>query len=203
MASIRMTVQQYSRALPRIACDSLVARGATTRNGDTVFAKNSDRPALECQPLIQVQPATYTANQTVRCTHIEIPQADSSFGIIGSKPYWCWGFEHGLNDQGVVIGNHSVFTKETPSEPGLIGMDIVRLALERARNTDLAIEVITGLVESYGQGGSGYADTDWSYNNSFLVADRDKAVLIETSNRDWAPTGNRSMGRGFESSQHP
>ena len=35
------------------ACDSLVALGNATADGAVLFAKNSDRPANECQPLVQ------------------------------------------------------------------------------------------------------------------------------------------------------
>ena len=37
----------------RVSCDSLVALGSKTASGRTIFAKNSDRPAAECQPLFQ------------------------------------------------------------------------------------------------------------------------------------------------------
>jgi secernin len=45
---------------------------------------------------------------------------------------------------------------------------------------------MTALAERYGQGGSGYADKDWPYHNSFLVADRRDAFRLETSDRRWA-----------------
>jgi hypothetical protein len=35
------------------SCDTMDALGATTVNGQTLLAKNGDRPADECQPLIQ------------------------------------------------------------------------------------------------------------------------------------------------------
>ena len=34
-----------------VSCDTLVVLGADARNGHTIFAKNSDRPPTECQPL--------------------------------------------------------------------------------------------------------------------------------------------------------
>ena len=170
----------------RIACDSLVALPSATADGATLFAKNSDRPEHECQPLLQVPRQTHAPGSRVRCTYIEIPQVAETARIIGSRPFWQWGFEHGLNEYGVAIGNHTVFTKEALSAPGLIGMDLVRLGLERSRNATDAVEVITQLVERYGQGGSGYCDKDWPYHNSFLVADRSTAFVLETSDRHWA-----------------
>lgn len=170
----------------RVACDSLVALGGTTRNGDVLFAKNSDRPAMECQPLVQLPAQALLGGSQVRCTYIEIPQAERTARVIGSRPFWCWGFEHGLNEHSVAIGNHTVFTKDDLPDLGLIGMDLVRLGLERGDTAAAALEEMTRLIELYGQGGSGYGDKDWPYHNSFLIADRTSAFLLETSDKRWA-----------------
>jgi dipeptidase len=170
----------------RLACDSLVALGGATADGAVLFAKNSDRPAAECQPLVQLPAARHAPGTRLRCQYIEIPQVPETARVIGSRPHWLWGFEHGLNEHGVAIGNHTVFSKDPLSGQGLIGMDLVRLGLERARSALAAVEVISGLIEAHGQGGSGYADKDWPYHNSFLVADRRAAYLLETSDRRWA-----------------
>jgi secernin len=170
----------------RLSCDSLVALGGATADGSVLFAKNSDRPAAECQPLMQASRHSHPAGTRVQCTHIEIPQASETARLIGSRPFWCWGLEHGLNEHGVAIGNHTVFTKDPLNAKGLIGMDLVRLGLERGRTALEAVEVMTGLIEQYGQGGSGYHDQDWPYHNSFLVADRHTAFVLETSDRQWA-----------------
>jgi secernin len=170
----------------RLACDSLVALGNATGDGSVLFAKNSDRPAEECQVLVQVARQRHARGSRLRCQYIDIPQAEETAAIIGSQPFWLWGFEHGLNEHGVAIGNHTVFTKDALSGLGLIGMDVVRLGLERARTASQAVEVMSGLVEQHGQGGSGYVDKDWPYHNSFLIADRHEAFLLETSDRHWA-----------------
>jgi dipeptidase len=171
---------------PRIACDSLVALGTATADGAVLFAKNSDRPAGECQPLVQIPAQHHAPGARLRCQYIEIPQVAETARLIGSRPHWLWGCEHGLNEHGVAIGNHTVFSKDSLSGLGLIGMDLVRLGLERARGAAQAVDVISALVEQHGQGGSGYADTDWPYHNSFLIADRREAYLLETSDRRWA-----------------
>ncbi len=170
----------------RFACDSLVALGNATADGAVLFAKNSDRPAGECQPLVQLRRQSHPAGTRLRCTYIEIPQAAETARLIGSRPFWCWGFEHGLNEYGVAIGNHTVFSKESLEGKGLIGMDLVRLGLERGRSAEQAVDVITALLTTHGQGGSGYCDKDWPYHNSFLVADRGGAFVLETSDRHWA-----------------
>ena len=178
-----------SRSTPptlRLACDSLVALGNATADGAVLFAKNSDRPERECQPLIQARRQTHADGAKLRCTYIEVPQVAETARLIGSKPYWGWGFEHGLNEHGVAIGNHTVFSKDPVPTTGLTGMDLVRLGLERSRSAEQAVDAIAALISAHGQGGSGYVDKDWPYHNSFLVADRRSAFVLETSDRRWA-----------------
>ncbi len=168
-------------------CDSLVATGANTRTGTTLFAKNSDRKRGECQPLLQFQPAVHPRGARVRCTHIDIPQVGETYGVLGHSPWWVWGFEHGVNEHGVAIGNQTVFSREpVEEEPGLIGMDLVRLGLERGRDAREALEGIASLLEVHGQGGSALGPGATGYHNSFLIADPEEAWLLETSGRHWA-----------------
>lgn len=173
-------------AAPRISCDSLVALGSRTVTGHTIFAKNSDRPAVECQPLFHAAAASHPEGSRVACQYIEIDQVPETFGFVGARPYWLWGLEHGVNEKGVAIGNHTIFTRDTVADTGLLGMDLVRLGLERGGSAAAAVEVILELIERYGQGGSGYADTHWPYHNSFLVADAGEAWLLEASASRWA-----------------
>jgi secernin len=168
-------------------CDSVVAVGSETASGVTLFGKNSDRKGAECQPLVQLSEAHHPPRSTVQCTHIEIPQVAETYRVLGHSPWWVWGFEHGVNEHAVAIGNHSVFSNETlEAEPGLIGMDLVRLGLERGRDAREALEVIATLVETHGQGGAALAPGAEGYHNSFLLADPESAWLMETSNRRWA-----------------
>ncbi len=168
-------------------CDSVVATRAETRDGTTLFAKNSDRHRGECQPFVQQPAAFHPRGSTVRCTHIEIPQVAETYAAMGASPWWVWGFEHGVNEHGVAIGNHTVFSKEPVEEtPGLIGMDLVRLGLERGRDAREALEVIATLLEQHGQGGAAFGPGEGGYHNSFLIADPETAWVLETSGRRWA-----------------
>jgi dipeptidase len=93
----------------------------------------------------------------------------------------------GTNECGVAIGNVAVFTKEPYNkEPGLIGMDFVRLALERADTARGALDVIVDLLETHGQGGNCGCVHEEYYYNSFIIADPDEAWLLETVARFWA-----------------
>jgi dipeptidase len=168
-------------------CDTLVAVGAEAAAGVTLFGKNSDRKVEECQPLLQLSEASHPGSATVRCSHIEIPQVAETYRVLGHSPWWVWGFEHGVNEHAVAVGNLSVFSNDPiEAEPGLIGMDLVRLALERGRSAREALEVIATLIESHGQGGAAIAPSGPGHHNSFMLADAEEAWILETSNRRWA-----------------
>lgn len=164
-------------------CDTMVAATAS----GMLFAKNSDRERNEAQ-FLEVLPARrYGAGATLRCTYIAIPQAARTHAVLLSRPCWIWGAEMGANEHGVVIGNEAVHPRSTPQRrPALLGMDLLRLGLERAASATEAVGVITTLLEAHGQGGSaGHMLRRW-YDNSFLIADHREAFVLETLGRHWA-----------------
>jgi secernin len=179
-------------------CDTMVVIGP-----DFVgFAKNSDRDPNEAQRLDWLPAGEHPVNSTVRCTWLSIPQASRTRATLLSRPFWSWGAEMGANDAGLVIGNEAVFTKLPFDEPGLTGMDLVRLALERATGVDEAIEVISDLISRHGQGGRcGYSDPGFRYHNSFLIADSTKAAVLESAGRHRAvelvKRGARAISNGL------
>ncbi len=181
-----MRDQKKTAFSPVLGCDTLVALSAATADGSVVLAKNSDRPADESQPLIQAPRAENAPGSALKCQYIEIPQVEETLGFIGSRPYWLWGLEHGMNERGVAIGNEAVFTKEILPNTGLLGMDLVRLGLERGRTAREALDVITRLLEEFGQGGSGQEHVTMAYTNSFIIADPSEAYILETSGRQYA-----------------
>ncbi len=168
-------------------CDTFVALASSTVNGSVILAKNSDREPNEAHEVVFAPEADHAAGARVSCTYITIPQVGHTNAVLLGKPYWIWGAEMGANSQGVVIGNEAVFTKlPYEKEPGLIGMDLLRLALERADTADAAVTVITDLLTEYGQGGNCGHTHDLRYHNSFLVADPAEAWILETAGREWA-----------------
>ena len=168
-------------------CDTIVATSRATADGAVLFGKNSDREPNEAHQLISLPAEDHPPGSRVACTYIEIPQAEHTNAVLLAKPFWIWGAEMGVNEHGLAIGNEAVFTKE-PYERGksLTGMDLLRLALERASTASGALDVITGLLAEYGQGGScGFAHRLF-YHNSFLMADPQEAWVLETAGRHWA-----------------
>ncbi len=136
------------------ACDTFVALRNATADGSVILTKNSDRPPMEAQPLVHLAHLRHAPGEMVQCTYIRIPQVPETYEHIGSKIWWAFGYEHGMNEYGVAIGNEAVWSKE-PYQwgTGLLGMDLLRLALERGKTAYEAMHVITGLLEKYGQSG--------------------------------------------------
>ena len=167
-------------------CDTMAAVGSSTADGTVIFAKNSDREFNEPQYLEQRPAARHPRGSEVRLTYVSIPEVPETYAVLLSKPHWIWGAEIGANDQGLAIGNEAVFSGiEASLEPGIIGMDYLRLALERARDVDEAIHVITRLLAQYGQSGNCGFRRTLTYHNSFILADPQKAAVLETVDREW------------------
>ncbi len=170
-------------------CDTIVATARASAHG-VLFGKNSDREYDEAQYLLSVPAAVHARGERLRLTYVEIDQAPQTFALLLSRPHWIWGAEIGANEHDLVIGNEAIFSKVGASgTPGVIGMDYLRLALERARDADEAIHVITTLLREHGQSGNCGYRRDFTYHNSFLIADRSGARVLETVDREWVVRG--------------
>ncbi len=168
-------------------CDTMVATGRVTKSGNVLFAKNSDREPNEPQILLRIPRKKYDLGTCpkLRTTYIEIDQVEETNEIVISKPSWMWGCEMGFNEYSVMIGNEAVFTKEKYGKDALTGMDMIRLALERTKNAKEALDYIIYLLDRYGQGGNCGYTHKMHYHNSFIVADKNEAYVLETAGKYW------------------
>ncbi|CAH0578201.1 unnamed protein product [Chrysodeixis includens] len=188
------------------SCDTFVVLPPFTNNNAVIFGKNSDRPQHEVQEVVLVKGGV--RNEKLKCTYITIEESSSPvYSVILSKPAWMWGAEMGANEKNVVIGNEAVWTNNNEGEGDarqrrLLGMDLVRLGLERGNSAEAALDVITSLLQKYGQGGpcSEHDDSHF-YHNSFLIADPKEAWVLETSGKLWAAekiaSGYRNISNGL------
>ncbi|XP_050683655.1 secernin-3 [Leptidea sinapis] len=173
------------------SCDTFVVLPPLTKGNLVIFGKNSDRPQNEVQEVILVKDRILGTK--LKCTYITIDESvDPINSVMLSKPAWMWGAEMGANNKNVVIGNEAVWTNNNDGEGDarvkrLLGMDLVRLGLERGNSAEEALNVITDLLGKYGQGGPcSECDDSHFYHNTFLIADTKEAWVLETSGKIWA-----------------
>jgi len=136
--------------------DTLVAVG-----DDAVsFAKNSGRQAGVAQ-VVEHHERTREANE-----------------IVVSRSVGNDGAEMGANEHGLAIGGEPIAAR-VPLEPrGRSGAELVRLALERCRDADDALDFITSALGRDGQRGPDH--------HAFVLADTHHAWIVETAGRFWA-----------------
>ncbi|XP_041056242.1 secernin-3 [Carcharodon carcharias] len=178
----------FRNRYPPKSCDTFVALPPATADNHIIFGKNSDRPSGEVQEVVFFPAANYQPGDEVECTYIKIDQVEKTHAVVLSRPSWLWGAEMGANEHGVCIGNEAVWGKEKPNDKeALLGMDLVRLGLERSETAEEAVDVLAGLLEKYGQGGNCMEDeVIFTYHNSFLIADKKEAWILETVGKYWA-----------------
>lgn len=175
-------------------CDTMVAVPPATADGAVWFGKNSDREPGEAQAVVHLPARVYAAPERVQCTYVEIEQDRQTYEVVLSQPFWMWGAEMGANEYGLAIGNEAVFTRLPVAKTGLTGMDLVRLALERTTCAREALDLITGLLGTIGQGGlCGYRKKKFRYHNSFILADPQEAWVLETAGPFWAAAQVRGV----------
>ena len=165
-------------------CDTFVAVETVTKDGNVIFGKNSDRMIKEVQLITHAPGKKYSSGESLKCTYIEIPQVKETYAVILSQPSWIWGAEMGANEFSVVIGNEAIATKEPLNESGLLGMDILRLGLERGKTAKDALDIMTDLLESPGQGGKHHPGGG-NYHNSYIIADPNEAFILEAAGNWW------------------
>ena len=168
-------------------CDTLIATKLATTNNIAIFGKNSDRPPNEGQHIAYFPAAKHGSGSSLKCTYIEIPQVEKTHAVFLSKPFWMWGAEIGVNEHGLVIGNEAIFSKiPANKKPALLGMDMLRAALERAITPREAVQLIIDLLEKFGQGGNCTYGEELYYHNSFIMANAEDAWVLETVDKQWA-----------------
>lgn len=157
-----------------LACDTWVARANSTRDGSVIMGKNSDRKVTEAQPLMYFPRQQHVEGEALKMSRMSVPQAKETYEHIGSRPSWTWGYEHGLNEWGVAIGNEAVKSRVPAVADSLVGMDLVRLGLERGKTAYEAMHVMIS-----------HLDPQKVSNHSFIIADPQTAWVLETAGKYW------------------
>lgn len=170
-----------------LSCDTIAISATGTEYEQNMLAKNSDRPTGESQSLKFFPARKSTPGTKLKMTDLEIDEVAQTYATVGSQPYWTWGFEMGYNECGLIIGNEAQGSKNAKeSDTGILGLDLLRLGLERAATARDAIGVITDLLKKYGQNANASQLIDRRYENAYLLVDKNEIWLLETAGREWA-----------------
>jgi dipeptidase len=173
-------------------CDTIVALPDATADGAMLLAKNADTEVNEAQQILRLPARDYTPGTALRVTHLAIPQATHTHEVILDRSFWAWGGEIGCNEHGVAIGNEAAFSNQVVERDGVIILDLLRLALERATTAREAVAVVGQHVETYGQGGNVQMMGNYRFDTGLLVADRTEAWVVNCAGHHWA--GRRARG---------
>ena len=105
----------------------------------------------------------------------------------------------GANERGVVIGNEAVFTDQPDGEPALLGMDLLRLALERAATAEEAVpgDGQPARIPRPGRRLQLRATRVHVPQQASSWPDPSGATVLETAGREWATETVRHGGRSI------
>ena len=175
-------------------CDTFVALRDATANGSVLLAKSADTEINEAQHLLKLPRREYGEGAMVRITHMVIPQARVTYEAIIDKSFWLYGGEIGVNEHGVAVGNEAVFSTLPSEKDGVQLIDFLRLTIERCKTRHEAVDLTAELLATYGQGGNCELRGNGHYDGSFIVSDKEGAVVIETAGKEWAAREVKTFG---------
>lgn len=161
---------------PTAECTSFMAQGEATKDGVTIIAKNRDLGAdsINC---VELHEHRYPGENSYQAAYIDIPQVEETYKFIGVKSVGRWGFGQGINEfQVSIVDNDAGSMDELSYTKGLHDNDYIRLALERSKNAQEAVDVIGELTEKYSQSWNGIA---------FIIGDPNEAWLMEVAGYQW------------------
>lgn len=169
-----------------MASDMVVALGSSTVGGATVFGVNQHGAGRAKPVLRRVAGRHCSPDETLKLGALSLPQTRQTCTVLGSQAPGAWGFGHGCNEHHVVVGCAGWQSRLERDGPGLLGPDLVRLALERSHSARHAVDVLTELIGRHGQGSQTPQDEDGTTDHLFLIADGSEALLLEAAGRFWA-----------------
>jgi dipeptidase len=165
----------------------VVALAPTTADGRTLFGHNCNRPGEETLSLVQVPGKGFEPGESVETTFVRLPQLRRTHSVLAGQVRGQWGYQHGVNDHNVAIGQTSILTRLAPEGSGLTGSDLVRLGLERASSAMQAADLLGDLITRLGHGLAAQVSRgDPEVSPAFLIADPTEAYVLASCGSHWA-----------------
>jgi secernin len=168
-----------------MGCDQLVALPLST-GACTVVGANIHRPPEEILSIERIAGRMYAPGETLRLQAAAIPQVRQTISMVGVRVAQGIGFHFGVNEHHVTACSSRWQGMGRAERTGLLGPELVQLALQRAHHARQAVDVIGELIARHGQamnpadaGGSGS-------DNIFLLADPVEAFVLEAAGQVWA-----------------
>lgn len=161
-----------------MGCDLAAALGSATVTGQTMVGVNHFGGGGELS-LRSLPTRVHAVGEMVDHPRLRLAEVRQTARILGWSSPGSWGFVFGTNEHHVGIGVSRWKSRIPPSDNGLEGGDIVRLALERSTSARQGAEIVCDFIERFGQQPS---DGD----PIFLVADGGEALVVEAAGKHWA-----------------
>lgn len=158
-----------------MGCCMVVALGRATVDGHTLFGHATALPEGGAATLCLLTEHEHAADEKVKVGSVELPQARQTHRVLGVRTAGLWGVYHGVNEHAVAVGTLPLRTRLGGTVAGLLGTDLVRLVLERARTARQGVDLFADLLCRHGQNGDA----------AFLIADGNEAFAVETAGRWW------------------
>ena len=142
-------------------CTSVIVGKDATADGSVLLGHNEDLGNHAAQHYIVVEAADHAPGSVeVLYGGTIVPQVDHTHGYVTSTlfdvQYIPGDATGGINDQGLMVANNLAYRRDVPWVTGIhdrvLWSEFTRLALARAATAREAVNVIGGLVETYGLG---------------------------------------------------
>lgn len=160
-------------------CTTFMAQGTALKSGKgTIISKNRDQSAATLSEIGLQEKSRHTSDEVYQAAYIDIPQVTETYKFIGSRTAGRWGYGMGINEfQVSVSDNDSTSRDMLEFKKGLHDNDVVRLVLERAKTAREGVDIVTNLVEKYGQAWNGIM---------FEIGDPNELWIVEVTGHRWA-----------------
>ena len=163
--------------------DMLVALQEASDHKAALFAVNHHAPLGRRHALRLLHGGLHEHEAVPPLPANEMLQTRPICTVLGLQPAGAWGFVHGVNEHHLAIGATSWRSRLASADKGLLGADLVRIALERSHSCPQAVDTLVSLISRYGQRSE---SADGPADNVFLVADGREAFVIEAAGNHWA-----------------
>ncbi|MBF8982859.1 C69 family dipeptidase [Lutibacter sp. B2] len=159
-------------------CTTFLGNGKALADGKgTMITKNRDQGATAlCE--VSVNEASRNPQGSVyHAAYIDIPQVEETYKFVGNRTAGRWGYGMGINEHQVIVSDNDAPSRDILDfKASLHDNDVIRLILERAKTAREGVDIVTELVEKYGQAWNGIM---------FEIGDPNDLWVVEVTGHRW------------------